>query len=293
LSVWLIGNRGMLGRELEAQLVRNRIKHLSSDLEVDICDPTALRGFVAENLSDTIDWIVNCSGYTAVDNAEKEPEQAFRINAEGVRNIAETARSLNASLIHISTDYVFAGDKESEYLEDDPTGPVGAYARSKHQGEQRIQETLSRFYILRTAWLYGTSGANFVQTMLRLFRERDTVRVVSDQWGSPTYAKDLAGAILQIIRSNNSRYGVYHYTNAGRTSWYEFAWEIYRQARRLGIVQREVEIVPISTEEYPTPARRPKYSCLSKEKFKSTFGVTIRSWQEALEDCMGELKNPS
>ncbi len=293
MSVWLIGNRGMLGREVEALLVRNRIKHLSSDLEVDICDPSALRYFVAENRGHNIDWIVNCSGYTAVDKAEAEPEKAFRINAEGVHNIAETAESLNAILIHISTDYVFAGDKENEYLEDDPTDPAGVYARSKLQGEQRVQETLSRFYILRTAWLYGTSGTNFVQTMLRLFREQDTVRVVSDQWGSPTYAKDLAGAILQVIRSNNNRYDVYNYTNTGRTSWYEFAREIYRQARRIGIVQRDVEIVPISTAEYPTPARRPQYSYLSKEKIKSTLGVTIRSWQEALEDCMEELKNPS
>jgi len=283
----------MLGREVEALLVRKRIKHLCSDLEVDICDPSALRDFAAKNRGHTIDWIVNCSGYTAVDKAEAEPDQAFRINAEGVHNIAETAESLNAVLIHISTDYVFAGDKENEYLEDDPTDPSGVYARSKLQGEQRVQETLSRFYILRTAWLYGTAGTNFVQTMLRLFRERDTVRVVSDQWGSPTYAKDLAGAILQVIWSKNNQYGVYHYTNAGRTSWYEFAREIYRQSRRIGIIQREVEIVPISTAQYPTPARRPQYSYLSKEKIKSTFGMKIRSWQEALENCMEELENPS
>ena len=283
----------MLGREVETLLRRNTIQHLSSGREVDISKPDTLKAFVGNKHGHAIEWIINCSGYTAVDRAEDEPQQAFRINAQGVRNIAETAKSLDATLIHISTDYVFSGNKQSEYLEEDPTGPIGVYARSKFQGELHVQETVSRFYILRTAWLYGTSGANFVRTMLRLFQERDTVRVVSDQWGSPTYAKDLADAILQVIRSNSSRYGIYHYTNAGRASWYEFARKIYRQARRIGFVQRDVEIVPIPTAEYPTPAPRPKYSYLSKEKIKTNFGLTIRSWQEALKDCMEELKNPS
>jgi dTDP-4-dehydrorhamnose reductase len=281
----------MLGREVEALLRRNTIEHLSSDQEVDIGDPTVLREFVVNNRGKAIEWIINCSGYTAVDRAEDEPQQAFRINAEGVRNIAETAKALEAALIHISTDYVFAGDKKSEYLEEDPTCPIGVYAQSKLLGEQHVQETLTRFYILRTAWLYGTSGTNFLRTMLRLFQEQDTVRVVSDQFGSPTYARDLANLILHIIRNNRGSYGVYHYTNAGNTSWYEFAREIYRQAMHTGLVNRDVDIVPIATDDYPTRARRPPYSCLSKEKIRSTFGFTIRSWQEALRECMEELKN--
>jgi dTDP-4-dehydrorhamnose reductase len=283
----------MLGREVEALLRSNTIEHLCSDQEVDIGDPAALRDFAANNRVKALDWIVNCSGYTAVDRAEDEPQQAFRINAEGVRNVSETAKTLEAALIHISTDYVFSGDKNSEYLEEDPTCPIGVYARSKLQGEQHVQETLTRFYILRTAWLYGTSGTNFLRTMLRLFQERNTVRVVSDQFGSPTYARDLANLILHIIRNNGDSYGVYHYTNAGNTSWYEFAREIYRQAKRAGLVNRDVDIVPIATKDYPTRARRPPYSCLSKEKIRDTFGVTIRSWQEALRECIEELKKDS
>jgi len=283
----------MLGREVEALLRSNTIEHLCSDQEVDIGDPAALREFVASNRDKAIDWIINCSGYTAVDRAEDEPQQAFRINAEGVRNIAQTVKALDARLIHISTDYVFAGDKNSEYLEEDPTCPIGVYAQSKLQGERYIQETLTRFFILRTAWLYGTSSTNFLRTMLSLFKERDTVRVVSDQFGCPTYAKDLAGVILHIIHSNADLYGVYHYTNAGNTNWYEFAREIYRQAKHTGLVNRSVYIVPIATKDYPTRARRPPYSCLSKEKIRDTFGVTIRSWQEALRECIEELKKDS
>lgn len=283
----------MLGREVETLLRSNTIEHLCSDQEVDISDPAALREFATNNRVKALDWIVNCSGYTAVDRAEDEPQQAFRINAEGVRNIAQTAKVLDARLIHISTDYVFSGDKNSEYREKDPTCPIGAYARSKLLGEQHVQETLTRFYILRTAWLYGTSGTNFVRTMLRLFQERDTVRVVSDQIGSPTYARDLAGVLLHIIRMAGDRYGIYHYTNIGNTSWYEFAREIYRQAMRTGLVNRDVDIVPITTEKYPTRAMRPPYSCLSTEKIRDTFGVTIRSWHEALRECIEELKKDS
>jgi dTDP-4-dehydrorhamnose reductase len=280
----------MLGREVQALLRRNTIEHLCSDQEVDIGDPAALRTFAAGNRGNTIEWIINCSGYTAVDRAEDEPQQAFRINAEGVRDIAEIAKALKATLIHISTDYVFAGDKSSEYMEDDTTCPLGVYAQSKLQGEHHVKETLTRFYILRTAWLYGTSGTNFLQTMLRLFQERDTVRVVSDQWGSPTYAKDLADAILHICNFDGDRYGVYHYTNSGKANWHEFAREIYRQPKQTGLVNRNVEIVPVTTENYPTLARRPQYSYLSKDKIMKTFGLTIRSWQEALRECIEEIE---
>ncbi len=279
----------MLGEEVESLLKKNNVSYLFSDQEVDIGDKAALQEFVQEHHRNKLEWIVNCSGYTAVDRAEDEPETAFRINAEGVRNIAETAKSLNAALIHISTDYVFAGDKGSPYSEDDPTSPIGVYARSKLEGEQLVQQTLARYYILRTAWLYGNRGNNFVRTMLRLFQERDTVRVVSDQWGSPTYSRDLGGMILHVTRTGSEKFGIYHYTNEGKTSWYEFAQEIYIQARQTGLVNREVGIVPVTTEAYPTRAKRPKYSYLSKEKIQKTFGISIRSWQDALQECIEEL----
>ena len=289
MSVWLIGNQGMLGAEVQTLLNENKAHYLSSDQEVDIGDKTALQAYVREHHRNKLEWIINCSGYTAVDQAEDEPEQAFRINAEGVRNIAETAKTLDAAVIHISTDYVFAGDKRSAYREEDPTTPIGAYAKSKLQGEQYVQDTLTKYHILRTAWLYGSRGNNFVRTMLRLFQERDTVQVVSDQWGSPTYARDLAGMILHIIKTDKREYRIYHYTNEGKTNWHGFAEEIYRQARRIGLLTREVRIMPITTEQYPTRAKRPKYSYLSKEKIQKAFGISIRSWQEALQECIAEL----
>lgn len=279
----------MLGAEVESLLDRSNFPYLSSDQEVDIGDKTALQTFVREHHGEKPEWIINCSGYTAVDRAEDEAESAFRINAEGVRNIAETAKALNSTVVHISTDYVFAGDKNSSYFEEDPTSPIGVYAKSKLGGEEYIQDRLAKYYILRTAWLYASRGNNFVRTILRLFQERDTVQVVADQWGSPTYARDLAGMILQIIKTDKKSYGIYHYTNTGKTSWHGFAEEIYRQARRIGLLRREVRIVPVTTEEYPTRAKRPKYSYLSKEKIQKTFGISIRSWQEALQECIEEL----
>jgi len=289
LSVWLIGNRGMLGTEVESLLHRNKIPCLSSDQEVDISDKTALQAFVREHHEKNIDWIINCSGYTAVDRAEDEPEQAFRINAEGVLHIAETTKALGAALIHISTDYVFAGDKNRTYREDDPPSPVGIYAKSKLQGELHVRRTLHKYYILRTAWLYGSRGDNFVRTMLRLFQERDTVQVVSDQWGNPTYTQDLADMILYLAGGDKRHYGVYHYTNEGKTNWCEFAREIYRQARQIGLVSREARIVPVTTGEYPTRAKRPQYSCLSKQKVRKTFGISIRRWANALRACIEEI----
>ena len=289
MSIWLIGNKGMLGLDVESLLQKNRFYHISSDQEVDIADQTALQEFTAQHHDPKIEWIINCSGYTAVDKAEAEPDSAFRINAHGVGNIADIAKDLDATLIHISTDYVFAGDKDSPYSENDSTAPAGVYARSKLQGEQNILQRLDKYFIIRTAWLYGTRGNNFLRIMLLLFQQRDTVQVVSDQWGSPTYTKDLARVILHIIRSHETEYGIYHYTNAGKTNWFEFAQEIYRQARRTGLVNRDVRILPIATEDYPTLAKRPHYSYLSKEKIQKTLRISIRNWQIALQDCIEEI----
>ena len=187
---------------------------------MDIADRTSIKAF-SDPLA--LSWIVNCSAYTAVDRAEDEPGQAFRINAEGVRNLACVAQEKGARLLHISTDYVFDGRKEDAYLETDPPSPSGVYGRSKLQGELDIRENIDRHVILRTAWLYGPTGANFVRTMLRLFQERDEVRVVADQWGSPTLAGDLADVILRIVTLETVPYGTFHFTNEGRTNWFEFA----------------------------------------------------------------------
>ena len=281
--IWLVGNRGMLGTEVQRRLQRNSLEHTATDLEVNITDRQAISSFGRDlNLS----WIVNCSAYTAVDRAEDETGQDFRINADGVRNLALLAKEKGARFLHISTDYVFDGRKEGAYVETDPPNPQGAYGRSKLQGELYIRESIDDHVILRTAWLYGPAGANFVRTMLRLFQEREEVRVVADQWGSPTLAGDLADAILQIVTRNEMTYGTYHFTNEGRTNWFEFASLILELAGKHHLVDRKVRLTPIKTEEYPTKAMRPANSYLSKEKIKTMLGISIRSWQEALESFM-------
>lgn len=276
----------MLGTEVHRRLQARDLEHVATDLDVDIAESQGLHAFM-----DRLDlsWIVNCSAYTAVDRAEDEPEQAFRINAEGVRNIALLAREKGARLIHISTDYVYDGQKEGAYLETDLPNPMGTYGRSKLQGELYIRENIDSHIILRTAWLYGSAGNNFVRTMLRLFQERDEVRVVDDQWGSPTLADDLADVILRIITGKTLQFGTFHFTNEGRTNWFEFASLILALAGKNRLLDRAVRLFPIKTEQYPTKAVRPANSYLSKEKIKGAYKITIRPWQEALAECIGEL----
>jgi dTDP-4-dehydrorhamnose reductase len=284
--IWLVGNRGMLGTEVHRRFQTNRLEHVATDLEVDIADPKALRRFSGPL---ALSWIVNCSAYTAVDRAEDEPDLAFRINAEGVRNLALLTREKGARLLHISTDYVFDGKKKGPYAETDTPNPLGVYGRSKLQGEIDIRENIDRHVILRTAWLYGPSGNNFVRTMLRLFQERDEVRVVADQWGSPTLAGDLADAIVKIIAGEAIQYGTFHFTNGGRTNWFEFASLILELAGKSHLLDRDVQIIPISTDQYPTRAVRPANGYLAKEKIKAAFNIQIRPWQDALAEFIRGL----
>lgn len=286
MMIWLIGHKGMLGSEVHKLLSESSMPYLASDLEVDITDIGRLRAHVGDR---PFSWIINCSAYTAVDRAEDERELAFRINSDGVRNIALIAAEKKAKLIHVSTDYVFDGDKEGAYLETDPPNPVGVYGASKYGGEKHIQAFLASYFILRTAWLYGRQGNNFVHTMIRLFREREEVRVVSDQWGSPTLAGDLAGIILHLVSCDADQYGIYHFTNEGRTHWHAFASAIYQLARERGLVEREVRIIPITADQYPTRTKRPANSYLSKEKIQRVFDISIRPWQEALAEFIGGL----
>jgi dTDP-4-dehydrorhamnose reductase len=284
--IWLIGNRGMLGSDVEELLKKGRFPYTGTDAEVDIIEYDALREHAARH---DPDWIINCSAYTAVDRAEDEQDRAFAVNAGGVLNVARVAEERGARLIHISTDYVFDGEKPGAYREDDATGPTGAYGLSKLEGERHVVAAMSDYFILRTAWLYGTTGGNFVRTMLRLFNERDEVRVVDDQWGSPTFTRDLAAAVIAIVKADARAFGIYHFTNEGRTNWYGFAREIYALGRRYGLIGREVRITPIPTAEYPTRARRPKNSYLSKDRIRSGLGIVCRGWEEALEGCIRAL----
>jgi len=284
--IWLIGNKGMLGTELALLLEQQGIPYIGTDRELSILDPAALRDFArGKNIS----WIINCAAYTAVDKAEDDVELCTALNAVGPENLGRLAASIGASVLHISTDYVFSGSPylekglERPYREDDPTDPTGVYGKTKAEGEARLRSACANSIILRTAWLYGQHGPNFVFTMLRLMKERERIGVVADQKGSPTWAYDLAGAIISIVRAAKPAYGIYHYTNLGETTWYDFAREIHRLGRRYGILERDCEITPLTTDQYPTKARRPAYSVLSKERIITDYHLAIPAWQESLE----------
>ena len=277
--IWLIGNKGMLGREIGEQFAAAGIPVIASDREVDIADMSAIEKFASAH---NPEWIVNCAAYTAVDQAESEEDIAAVINSDGPANLAGYAAKTGAKLIHLSTDYVFDGAKRSPYTEDDKPNPQSAYGRTKLDGERRIIDALPRHFIIRTAWLYGPYGKNFAATMLRLFSERSEVRVVDDQSGTPTYSLGLARNIVDMVHSDSDKYGIFHYTDDGETTWYEFAREIYTIARGLGMLAKEVEILPVTTLEYPTAAKRPQYSVLSKDKIIRELGFTVADWKTNL-----------
>lgn len=229
-------------------------------------------------------YCINCAAYTAVDKAETEADMAMLVNGESVGNLAAVCKKYQTKLIHISTDYVFNGESEIPYKEDDSTGPINLYGVSKLQGEKLCMKENPDAIIVRTAWVYSSFGNNFVKTMMRLMNERNELNVVSDQVGSPTYAADLAKAILSIISSGKWQAGIYHYSNEGKISWYEFATEIKNQVVSKSIVH------PILTAEYPTPAKRPKFSLLNKEKIKTVYDIDIPDWKDSLKKCVELLQ---
>jgi dTDP-4-dehydrorhamnose reductase len=288
--IWLIGCKGMLGTEIARQFAQNNIPFIGTDREVDITDPAALEQFVQQQ-KDSITWIVNCSAYTAVDKAEDDRELAAKLNEDGPRNIASVAKKAGARLIHISTDYVFDGTGCVPYTEDMPMAPLGVYGVTKAAGEKAVREVLKEnFYILRTAWLYGWDGKNFVYTMVKLMNSKDSFTVVQDQQGTPTFAGDLARAVRKFIalgdKGTPAPYGVYHCTNLGLTNWYEFAKEIQKVGMEQGLVTHECTVHPCTTAEYPTKAVRPAYSVLCKDKIQQALGITLPPWQESLRVFM-------
>lgn len=236
------------------------------------------------------DVVVNASAYTNVDRAETEPERAFAVNASGPRWLAEWCDLHHSALIHVSTDYVFDGQKAGAYAESDPTGPLGVYGASKLAGEEHVRATLERHVILRTSWLFSAHGHNFVKTMLRLGRERDVLRVVSDQHGRPTAADDLADAILSVAASLPQRqggFGTFHFAGAGATTWFDFACTILRE--HLAHADRSPEMIPITTADYPTPAKRPRNSVLDTAAFEAVHGIRPRAWQDGLREVLAEV----
>jgi dTDP-4-dehydrorhamnose reductase len=290
--IWLIGYKGMLGTELSQLLEKNGMVFSGTDREVDITDSAALRGFSEKQAAagSAFGWIINCAAYTAVDKAEDDAETCRRLNVEGPGNIAALSRSIGAKLIHISTDYVFDGKGTRPYREDDATNPAGVYGLSKRDGELAVMENNPHSYIIRTSWLYGKHGNNFVHTMLHLMNERDAVSVVNDQRGSPTWAYDLAAAILVLIKTVDSgkavSYGMYHYTNKGNITWFDFAQEIYRQGREQGLIAKECAIKPCTSAGYPSRVQRPMYSVLDKSKIKAVLGIEISSWDVSLKEFL-------
>ena len=286
--VWLIGKNGMLGKELAETFEKNAISYVGTDIDCDITDINALRNFSKDK---NLKWVVNCSAYTNVDKSEDEEDTAYRINASGPENIAIVAEETGAKMIHLSTDYVFNGKGDSPYKESDPKNPLGAYGRTKAAGEDLSSAKSSRLFIIRTAWLYGKYGNNFVHTMLRLFTEKDSLNVVSDQKGTPTWAGTLASLTTEIIKKDSSDYGIYHCTDGGETNWYEFACKIQEKAFDLKLINHKIPINPVSSAEYPTKTERPKYSVLSKDKIRAVFDFTPQSWENALEGFLAEKKN--
>lgn len=284
MNILVTGANGQLGREMQRLGAVSPNNYLFTDVaELDITDAAAVRACVTEH---RIETIVNCAAYTNVERAEEDEETADRLNRQAVENLARTAAETGALLVHVSTDYVFDGRASEPYTEECPTAPLGAYGRTKRAGEEAVVKAGCRYLILRTAWLYSEYGNNFLKTMLRLTAERESLNVVFDQVGTPTYAGDLALAIFSILEGGLDRgnEGIYHFSDEGVCSWYDFAVEIARAAGH-----DKCRIAPCRTAEYPTKAPRPAYSVLDKSKLKRTFGIEIPHWRESMFYCLKRI----
>lgn len=279
-KILVVGANGQLGKCLQKlssdyDWSYNFIFLASGDL--DITDAGAVLSVLEEEKPH---FCINAAAYTAVDLAEQEAAQAFAVNADGPGNLAQACREVGAVLIHISTDYVFDGDTEISYDEDNFTNPNGIYGASKLKGEQQVIESNPKSVIIRTSWLYSEYNKNFVKTMLHLFSEREGIGVVNDQFGQPTNANDLAEAIMQIIESDKRVYGVFHFSNYGETTWFHFARKIAE------LSGSDIKIKALTTAEYPTPAARPRRSTLALDRIESAYGIEPRYWENSLQECL-------
>lgn len=278
-KVLITGCNGQLGRALNSLLEGTDTEIVNTDVDtLDICDESQVLCLVKKERPDTI---INCAAHTAVDKCETDKENAHRINAIGPKNLAKAAKETGAQIVQVSTDYVFDGNTDTPYVETDVPCPQSVYGSTKLEGEKAVAALTEKCYIVRTAWLYG-DGNNFVKTMLRLAKERDTITVVNDQFGSPTSADELGRMILHIVDSG--KYGIYHATCEGFTSWYEFAKTIF------SLAQININLIPVSTEEYTAAiAKRPAFSVLENHKLNSQGAYRMKNWQDALEEYMGKL----
>ena len=288
MRVLLTGSNGQLGSEIR-ELAANyrKLDFVFKNLpELDICNFEVLQAFIIDN---NINAVINCAAYTAVDRAEEDAETAEQVNSMGVANLVNALQAVNGKLIHISTDYVFDGDHFFPYKESDPVSPIGVYGKTKRAGELAVINGAIDSIVIRTSWLYSAYGNNFVKTMLRLGSEKENLGVIFDQVGTPTYARDLANTCLKILCENSSENiskngNLYHYSNEGVTSWYDFAISIME----LGGMYCKVK--PIQTKDYSTLAKRPHYSVLNKSKIKTDFKIEIPYWRDSLKDCIKKIK---
>ena len=283
MNILVTGAAGQLGKTIANAVQDCSNRYFFCDVqESDITDAQAVEEYVKQN---GINVIVNCASYTAVDKAEDEAEIADAVNHKAVAAMAKVAKDNDAVLIHISTDYVFDGTACVAYTEDSQMNPLSVYGRTKADSERAVAESGCRYIILRTSWLYGTEGSNFVKRIIEKSAENPVLKVISDQIGTPTYAEDLAGLIISIIEDDMlDRTGIYNYSNEGVCSWYDFAHEICAQSGHL------CDVLPCHTDEYPRKAVRPHFSVLDKTKVKKTFGIEIPHWKDSLTVCMNELK---
>jgi dTDP-4-dehydrorhamnose reductase len=279
MKLLIVGADGQLGTDMARVLAPLAAVTALTSHDLDIANRPILKQAIESARPDVV---VNCAAWTAVDRAETEPDAAYRVNVLGARNVAQAARHVGARVVYFSTDYVFDGAATEPYDEDAPTGPLSVYGRTKLQGEQATREANPDHLILRLAWLYGSTGHNFVRTVLRLAHEKDELRIVDDQVGSPTFTEDVVQQLWALLQDGAS--GTYHCVNTGSASWYEFACQIVH------LSGSTVPVVPITTTEYPTAARRPAFSVLSDRHLELEHLNTMRPWQDALQDCMVRYK---
>jgi dTDP-4-dehydrorhamnose reductase len=291
MKVLITGSNGQLGSEIrELASDYENLECIFKDLpELDICDTDALNTFIIDQ---HINVVINCAAYTAVDKAEEDPEIAEQVNTKAVLNLVNALEKVDGKLIHISTDYVFDGNHSQPYKESDPVSPVGVYGETKRAGELAVLNSSIDAIVIRTSWLYSGYGNNFLKSMLRLGNEKKSIQVVFDQKGTPTFANNLAKTCLDILSDASStkiskKGSLYHYSNEGVTSWYDFASAI------MEISNIDCKVIPIETKDYPTQARRPLYSVLDKSKIKSDFKVTIPHWRDSLTNCIKKINHNS
>ena len=285
-NIVVTGSNGQLGSCI--QLIAQGYKELNIDFfsssELDITSEEQISSLFTQT---SIDYVINCAAYTNVEQAEKEPEKAYQVNTEGVRLLAEACKENDAVLIHISTDYVFDGSKSTPYTEEDIPNPINEYGKSKLAGEEFVQQILDQYFIIRTSWLYSQFGKNFFKTILEKSKTQDKLTIVDSEIGTPTNANDLAKFIFNLICLNSKDYGIYHYSNEGQATWYDFAYKI------LDISGKLANIKLVNTDYYPTFAKRPRYSVLDKSLIFGTFNSEISSWEKSLAECLKGLKGRS